>query len=76
MKGPFERAFGDVQHDKITRTGLMIHYVIQKVDRGQPIITQEIDINAEEKLEDLQERLHSAEHNLIVKGTRIALEIR
>ena len=74
--GAIERAFEDFQHGKITRTGLMVHHVIREVDRGAPIITQEVEIRNQDKLEDLQNRLHAAENKLIVEGIRIALETR
>ena len=32
----------------------MVHYVIQEVDLGAPIMTQEVEINPDDSLEDLQ----------------------
>lgn len=52
--GAIERAYEDFQKGKIKRTGVMIHYVIQEVDRGEPIITQEVEIKSDDRLEDLQ----------------------
>ena len=46
----------------------MVHYVIQAVDRGEPIMVQEIEWKGEE-LPELEERIHSYEHELIVKAT-------
>ena len=49
-----ERAYEDFQRGKIKNTGLFVHYVIQEVDRGAPIVVQEVAINPEDTLEDLQ----------------------
>lgn len=52
--GAIERAYEDFGKAKITRTGVMVHYVTQHVDQGTPIIIQEVVINSGDKLEDLQ----------------------
>jgi phosphoribosylglycinamide formyltransferase len=53
----------------------MVHYVIDEVDRGAPIMVKEIEWEGEE-LEDLKERMHLHEHELIVKATaKVAQEI-
>lgn len=52
--GAIERAYEDFQRGKITNTGIFVHYVIQEVDRGAPIVVQEVAINREDTLEDLQ----------------------
>lgn len=53
----------------------MVHYVIVKVDRGEPIMVQEIEWQGEE-LAELETRIHSYEHELIVKATaKVAGEI-
>ncbi|KAG7105026.1 Phosphoribosylglycinamide formyltransferase like protein [Verticillium longisporum] len=63
-----ERAFEELKAGRIKRTGIMAHYVIDEVDRGEPIITQEIEWNGEE-LEELEKKIHSYEHGLIVRAT-------
>ncbi|KAK2611147.1 hypothetical protein N8I77_004521 [Diaporthe amygdali] len=69
--GAIERAYQDFQAGKLknNRTGIMIHYVIAQVDRGQPIMTREIECREGETLEDLEQRIHSYEHELIVEAT-------
>lgn len=47
----------------------MIHYVIAEVDRGQPIMTREVECVEGEPLEGLEQRIHSHEHDLIVDAT-------
>jgi phosphoribosylglycinamide formyltransferase len=52
----------------------MIHHVCLEVDRGAPIMTQEIECREGESLEDLETRIHAAEHDLIVKATAQKVE--
>lgn len=68
-----ERAWQAGREGKITKTGVMIHYVIEEIDRGAPICTQEVELKEGESLEDLETRIHEVEHVLIVEGTRKAL---
>ncbi|ORY01092.1 phosphoribosylglycinamide formyltransferase [Basidiobolus meristosporus CBS 931.73] len=63
-----ERAYQAFQEGKLTRTGVMVHKVIPAVDRGLPILTQEVPILPEDKLEDLEERIHLVEHKLLPLG--------
>lgn len=69
--GAIERAYTDFKAGKLekNRTGIMIHYVIAKVDRGEPIMTREIECREGETLEGLEQRIHSHEHELIVEAT-------
>lgn len=46
----------------------MAHYVIEEVDRGAPIMVEEIEWKGEE-LDQLKERIHAREHELIVNAT-------
>ncbi|KLU83628.1 phosphoribosylglycinamide formyltransferase [Magnaporthiopsis poae ATCC 64411] len=66
-----ERAFKDFQEGKLEsgKTGIMIHYVIAEVDRGEPIMVREIECREGEELAQLEERIHAAEHELIVSAT-------
>ncbi len=70
-----ERAFAAFQAGTLTRTGIMAHYVIAEVDRGSPIIVQEIPWEGED-LAALQEKIHGHEHALLVNATaKVAKEI-
>ncbi|KAK4448033.1 formyl transferase [Podospora aff. communis PSN243] len=66
-----ERAYEDFQAGKLegNKTGIMVHYVIKQVDRGEPLMTREIEIQQDEELEQLKERIHQNEHQLIVEAT-------
>ncbi len=73
-----ERAFEDFKAGKLenNRTGIMVHYVIDKVDRGEPILVREIECREGEDLHQLEERIHSHEHELIVEATaQVAKEV-
>ncbi|KAK5661178.1 hypothetical protein OQA88_11069 [Cercophora sp. LCS_1] len=66
-----ERAYEDFQAGKLegNKTGIMVHYVIKQVDRGETIQTREIEIQQGEEVDQLKERIHANEHELIVEAT-------
>ncbi|KID61256.1 phosphoribosylglycinamide formyltransferase, partial [Metarhizium hybridum] len=63
-----ERAYEELTAGRLTRTGIMAHYVIKEVDRGTPIVVEEIEWKGE-TLEELKDKIHSCEHKLIVDAT-------
>lgn len=63
-----ERAFEEFKAGRLTRTGIMAHYVIDEVDRGAPILIKEVPWEGE-KLDKFKEKMHVHEHELIVKAT-------
>ena len=72
------RAFEDFKAGKLenNKTGIMVHYVIAQVDRGQPILTREIECREGEDLHQLEERIHSHEHQLLVEAAaKVVTEI-
>ncbi|KAI1107901.1 phosphoribosylglycinamide formyltransferase [Jackrogersella minutella] len=74
--GAIDRAYEDFKAGKLedNTTGIMIHYVIAEVDRGEPILVQKIKIEEGESQEDLERKIHGYEHGLIVKATAILSE--
>jgi phosphoribosylglycinamide formyltransferase len=73
--GAIKRAYDDyhrgiLEHD---RTGIMVHYVISEVDRGTPILVREIACKMPETLDELTNRIHEQEHQVIVEGTAMAI---
>ncbi|KAH6724586.1 putative phosphoribosylglycinamide formyltransferase [Leptodontidium sp. 2 PMI_412] len=70
-----KRAYDDYHKGKLENdeTGIMIHYVISEVDRGQPIVIRKIKCRTPETLEELNERVHAQEHELILEGTAMAI---
>ncbi|KAI8613403.1 formyl transferase [Chytriomyces sp. MP71] len=70
-----ERAFAAWQSGEIKETGVMVHRVIAEVDAGEVIVTEVVPFLEGDTLEKVEERIHSAEHGLIVKGARTALGV-
>ncbi|KID96217.1 phosphoribosylglycinamide formyltransferase, partial [Metarhizium majus ARSEF 297] len=68
-----ERAYEELTAGRLTRTGIMAHYVIKEVDRGTPIVVKEIEWEGE-GLEELKDKIHSCEHKLIVDATAKVVE--
>ncbi|KAJ9626565.1 Bifunctional purine biosynthetic protein ADE5,7 [Taxawa tesnikishii (nom. ined.)] len=69
-----ERAWKAFQEKQITKTGIMVHYVISEVDMGEPILTRDIEMREGEGLEELEQRIHQNEWEIIVQGTKMAIE--
>ncbi|KAF2766018.1 phosphoribosylglycinamide formyltransferase [Teratosphaeria nubilosa] len=69
-----ERAWCEFEEGKRKETGIMIHYVIEEVDMGEPIVDETISIGGCKTSGELEERIHSHEHGLIVKGTKVAID--
>ncbi len=67
------RAYEAFQRGEIKRTGVMVHYVIPEVDAG-PVVTMEpVPIYPDDTVDDLEERVHLVEHNLIVAAVDMVL---
>ncbi|KAI8336514.1 phosphoribosylglycinamide formyltransferase [Chlamydoabsidia padenii] len=69
-----DRAFEAFQQGQIKETGIMVHKVIADVDRGQVILQQPVPILDTDTLETLEERIHTAEHQIIVQGAQVFLD--
>ena len=70
---PGADAIGDAwkahQAGRITRTGVMVHFVPDEgVDSGPVIASAEVPIHPGDTFEALSERIHTAEHALIVSA--------
>ncbi len=65
-KDSLVRAWEEGQAGLRTRTGLMVHHVVTEVDAGPPLATVEVALRPGESLEAFAERMHAAEHGLIV----------
>jgi len=73
--GCIERAWAEFEAKKRVQTGIMIHYVIAEVDLGEPVVSEVVEMEGCATLGELQERIHRAEHGLIVEGTRRVVEL-
>ena len=69
-----ERAYEAFQKGEIKHSGAMVHRVVREVDRGQPVIVQEVEIKPGEPIEAYEERLHKTEWEIIVKATAKILD--
>jgi phosphoribosylglycinamide formyltransferase-1 len=62
-----ERAFSEFERGERTRTGVMVHLVPDEgVDDGPVLSTAEVPIRNDDTLDTLTERVHAAEHELLV----------
>lgn len=68
------RAFEAFQKGEIKHTGVMVHRVVKEVDRGEPLVVREVEIKEGETLEQLEQRIHQVEHEIIVEGAKKVLE--
>ena len=69
-----ERAFEAYQRGEISASGCMMHYVIPEVDAGKVITTAMVPFKEGDTLKVYEERMHMAEHRLIVEGIGLVLE--
>lgn len=69
-----DRAYEAYQQGDISHSGCMVHVVIPEVDAGPVLAATEVPILPEDSLDDFEARMHAAEHKLIVKATKLALE--
>jgi formyltetrahydrofolate-dependent phosphoribosylglycinamide formyltransferase len=53
---------------EIAHTGCMVHQVIPELDAGQTVLSQEVAIYPDDTRESLAQRIHQAEHRLIVEA--------
>lgn len=68
-----QRAWEAYQKGDIAVTGVMIHYVISEVDRGEPILVEEVECRGCQTESELEEKIHKVEWRLIVQGVAKAL---
>lgn len=66
-----ERAWHEALAGERTRTGVMVHRVLDEgVDDGPVLASVEVPINLDDTFESLQARIHAAEHVLLVDAIR------
>ena len=73
-----KRAHDDWKNGKVNETGVMIHYVIEAIDEGKPLLVENIRFveGQDDEIEHFEQRLHEVEWGAIVKGARLALEAK
>ena len=70
------RAHAAFRRGEIKHTGVMVHRVVPEVDAGSVIVSEPVPIFPGESIEELEERVHLVEHNLIVAATDMVLRAR
>lgn len=68
------RALEAYRQGAITATGCMVHYAVPEVDAGPVVDTEPVAILETDDLESLSQRMHEAEHRLIVRAVKKALQ--
>lgn len=64
-----ERALSASRQLGLRRTGVMVHFVPDEgMDDGPLIASVEVEIRADDTIESLAERVHAAEHDLLVRA--------
>ncbi|KAJ2159437.1 phosphoribosylglycinamide formyltransferase [Coemansia sp. RSA 552] len=69
-----DRAYEEFQAGTRSRTGVMVHHVIPEVDKGAPILTEEVPCVEGDTLENLEDRIHAVEHRILPEAVRHFLE--
>ncbi|KAG4301030.1 hypothetical protein PCANB_002754 [Pneumocystis canis] len=69
-----KRAYQAFLENKITKTGVMVHWVIEKVDQGEPILVREVPMLNGETFDQFEKRMHEVEHNVIIEAILIVLK--
>ncbi|KAJ1663718.1 phosphoribosylglycinamide formyltransferase [Coemansia sp. RSA 1813] len=69
-----DRAYSEFLDGKRTGTGVMVHYVIPEVDKGEPILTQKVPCVEGDSLQDLENRIHAVEHEILPKAVKLVLD--
>ena len=71
-----EEAYAAYQRGEIDHTGVMVHLVPDEgVDEGPVVAQEDIPIYPSDRLEDLEARIHAAEHALYVRAIAQLLEL-
>ncbi|KAI0248283.1 hypothetical protein BJV78DRAFT_1237270 [Lactifluus subvellereus] len=66
------RGYDGFQKGEVDRVGAMIHRVVEKVDRGLPVVVREVEIKKGESLEAYEERLHRTSTRKVLDEVRLA----
>lgn len=72
-KDAIHEAYQRFQQGEITQSGCMVHYVVPEVDAGPMIAQTVVPFAPGDTQEAFAERIHAAEHALIVEAIRIVI---
>jgi formyltetrahydrofolate-dependent phosphoribosylglycinamide formyltransferase len=65
-----KRAYEAFQRGELEHTGVMVHWVVPEIDAGPVAAAVNVPIYAGDSLDDLEARVHTAEHRLVVAAIR------
>lgn len=68
-----ERSWEAGQKGEVAKGGCMVHYVIEAVDMGEPLLVKEFPVVQGESVETWEAKIHALEHVAIVEGAQQAL---
>lgn len=68
-----ERTFEAYRAQKAQHGGCMVHYVVPEIDAGPAIVQEIVPIHAGDSLEQFADRLHAAEHRILVEAIGVVL---
>ncbi|KAI9657473.1 MAG: hypothetical protein M1821_003155 [Bathelium mastoideum] len=54
------------------KTGVMVHEVVEEVDRGEAVVVREIEMRVGEGREEFEKRVHAIEHEVVVEAVKEA----
>lgn len=67
-KNAIEQAWDAFKLNKINKTGIMVHYVVEEIDAGDVILTLDVDIYNDDTLETLTSRIQYYEKYILIKS--------
>ena len=70
-----KKAWDAYRNNEITETGIMTHWVIPEVDKGDPIQTMRIPIVGCDNLQDLKQRINDYERDLLVSTVKMIINL-
>jgi len=74
--GAIRCAYEAYQAGEIEQTGVMVHYAVPGVDAGPVLVQETMPFLEGESLKDFEDRVHAAEHRLIVQAAQRTLDAR
>ncbi|KAG4306231.1 hypothetical protein PORY_000219 [Pneumocystis oryctolagi] len=69
-----KRAYDAFLQRKLVKTGVMVHWVIEKIDKGEPIVVKEVPMLDNETYNQFEERMHKIEHDAVIEAISIILQ--
>jgi formyltetrahydrofolate-dependent phosphoribosylglycinamide formyltransferase len=67
------RAYEAFRQGRIAHSGCMVHYAVPAVDAGPVVAHELVPLLPDDTLEAFEQRMHAAEHRLVVRALRLLL---